>query len=66
MKFTKETLKRTARTFIQTVIAYIGVNLILVDFTEDKSVIKSALTGLLISAIASGLSAVMNLQKAEV
>ncbi|MDE6659302.1 MAG: hypothetical protein K2K01_04235 [Eubacterium sp.] len=65
MKFTKETLKRMARTFLQTVVAYIGVNFVLVDFTEDKAVIKSALVGLLISAIASGLSAVMNLQKRE-
>lgn len=65
MKFTKETLKRMVRTFIQTVIAYIGVNFVVVDLTEDKAVIKSALIGLLISAIAAGLSAMMNLQKDE-
>ena len=65
MKFTKETAKRMLRTFLQTVIAYISVNLAFVDFSEDKAVIKSALIGLLISAIASGISAVMNLQKRE-
>ena len=65
MKFTKETAKRMLRTFLQTVIAYMGVNLAFVDFSEDKAVIKSALIGLLISAIASGISAVMNLQKRE-
>ena len=65
MKFTKETAKRMLRTFLQTVIAYISVNLAFVNFSEDKTVIKSALIGLLISAIASGISAVMNLQKRE-
>ena len=65
MKFTKETAKRMLRTFLQTVIAYISVNLAFVDFSEDKAVVKSALIGLLISAIASGISAVMNLQKRE-
>ena len=62
MKFTKETAKRMTRTFIQAAVAYIVANLAVVDFSEGKDVIKSALIGLLVSAIAAGLSAAMNLQ----
>ena len=62
MKFTKETAKRAARTFIQALISYIAVNLVLVDFSGEKEAIKSALIGILIAATSAGLSAVMNLQ----
>lgn len=62
MKFTKETLKRTLRTFLQAAIAYIVANITLVDF-NDKSILKSAVVGLITSAIAAGISAVMNLEK---
>nr|DAR54797.1 MAG TPA: holin [Caudoviricetes sp.] len=62
MKATKETLKRAVRTFCQTAIGYIAVNVTLIDFGSGKEVIESAITGLIVSAIASGLSAVMNLE----
>lgn len=62
MKFTKETAKRMVRTFLQAVIGYIVANLAIVDFSSGKDVAKSALVGLIVSAIAAGLSAVMNLQ----
>lgn len=62
MKFTKETLKRTLRTFLQAAIAYIVANITLVDF-NDKSILKSAVIGLITSAIAAGISAIMNLEK---
>lgn len=62
IKFTKETCKRAARTFIQSAIAYIGVNIVVIQFNDDKEYMKSALIGLCISAIASGISAVMNLE----
>ena len=62
MIFTKETAKRTARTFIQAAVGYIAVNLAVVDFSEGKDIVKSALIGLCISAVAAGISAVMNLQ----
>lgn len=64
MKFTKETLKRALRTFFQTAIAYIAVNIAVIDFTE-KEAVKSAVIGLVVSAIAAGLAAVMNLEKKE-
>lgn len=62
MKATKETLKRAVRTFCQTAIGYIAVNVTLIDFGSGKEVIESAIAGLIVSAIASGLSAVMNLE----
>lgn len=61
-RITKETLRRALRTFCQTAIGYIAVNLTLIDFGSGKEVIESAIAGLIVSAIASGLSAVMNLE----
>ena len=65
MKFTKETAKRAFRTFGQAAVGYIIANLAVVDLTSGKDVAKSALIGLGVSAVAAGLSAVMNLQKRE-
>lgn len=62
MKFTKETFKRVMRTFLQAAVAYIVANLTLVDFSSGKDVAKSALIGLVVSAGAAGMAAVMNLQ----
>ena len=63
MKFTKETWRRALRTFLQVVVAYIATNLCVVDFTAEGEVLTSALIGLLVSALAAGLAAVMNLEK---
>ncbi|MFR5876875.1 MAG: CHAP domain-containing protein [Eubacterium sp.] len=60
---TRETVKRAARTFIQAIIAYLAVNLVVIDFTAEKQVIKSALIGLAVSALSAGIAAVMNLEK---
>lgn len=65
MRFTNETFKRMLRTFIQAVIGYIVANLAIVDLSSGRDVAKSALIGLCVSALAAGLSAVMNLQKKE-
>lgn len=65
MKFTKETATRALRTFIQAVIAYIAVNLVAVDFTSGKDIVRSALIGLGVSAVSAGLAAVMNLEGEE-
>ena len=64
-KFTKETLKRAGRTFLQTAAAYIVANVCVLDFTAGKEVLYSALFGLAVSAAAAGLAAVMNLEKVE-
>lgn len=61
MKFTKNTLKRALRTFIQAVIAYVLVALKSgVDFS-DREVVKGFIAGL----IAAGISALMNLESGE-
>ena len=65
MKFTKETAKRMLRTFLQAAVGYIFANIAFVDLTSGKEVAKSALIGLCVSAVAAGLSAVMNLKKKE-
>ena len=60
---TKETCKRAGRTFLQTATGYILVNVAVVDFSAGKEVAKSAICGLIVSAIAAGVAAVMNLNK---
>ena len=65
MYLTKEGFQRALRTFIQAALAYIAVNLTLVDFSSEDEAVKSALTGLAVSALAAGLSAVMNLKVKE-
>lgn len=65
MKFTKETFKRVARTFIQAFIACVLVGVASIDFSQEKSIINSALLSLAVSAISAGISAVMNLEKPE-
>lgn len=56
-------VKRTVRTFIQTAVGYIAVNLAAIDFTAEESVIRTALLGLAVSAASAGLAAVMNYKK---
>ena len=63
MKLTKNTMKRALRTFVQAVIAYLAVHLSMVDFSNGKEAVKTALLGLAVSSLAAGLSAVMNLEK---
>lgn len=65
MKFTKETLKRASRTFIQAALAYFSVNLAYVSFTDDKVTVQNAIVGLVVSAVASGVAAVMNLEEVD-
>ncbi len=60
----KEMLKRAGRTFFQTVIGYITANLAFnTEGITDGGMLKTALIGLLISSIAAGLAAVMNMPK---
>ncbi|MDD6728453.1 MAG: hypothetical protein PUE08_04440 [Eubacteriales bacterium] len=65
MKCTKQTVRRALRTFIQTALGYIAVNIAIVDFSAEKEILKSALIGVGVSAVSAGLSAVMNLEKKE-
>jgi hypothetical protein len=44
-------------------VAYVAVNIAIVDFSDGKEALKSTLIGLAVSSLAAGLSAVMNLEK---
>lgn len=63
MKFTKETLRRAGRTFLQAAIGYIAANVAIIDFNAPKDVLYSALIGVAVSAVAAGVAALMNLEK---
>ncbi len=65
MKITKETLRRAGRTFLQAAIPYIATNICIVDFSQPKEIVTSAIVGLIVSAGAAGIAAVMNLEKTE-
>lgn len=65
MKFTKETLKRTIRTFFETAIPYIVTHLAIIDFTDTNEIIKRSIIGLIVSAGAAGIAAALNLEKSE-
>lgn len=65
MKFTKETWRRALRTLLQVAVSYIAANICIVDFSAEGEVLTSALVGLVVSALAAGIAAVMNLEKPE-
>lgn len=58
----KESLYRALRTFVQTALGYVVVNVAVVDFSVENQALKTALLGLLISAISAGIAGVMNIQ----
>ena len=58
MNILKKTyVKRALRTFLQTAVGYIAVNVAATDLS-----VKSAVIGLAVSAVAAGVAAVMNLK----
>lgn len=59
----KTWIKRAIRTFAQTAVGYITVNLVTVDFTAETPVIKTALIGIAVSSVAAGMAAVMNFKE---
>lgn len=61
--FKKNCVRRALRTFLQTAIGYLAVNIAVVDFSADKAALKSCLVGLGVSAVSAGVSAVMNLKE---
>ena len=64
----KPCVKRAFRTFFQTALGYVITNVTLalggLDF-NDGDVVKNALIGLAVAAVAAGASAVMNLKEGE-
>lgn len=59
----KNCIKRAIRTFFQTAVGYIAVNIAIVDFNTDGQALKAAVVGLCVSAISAGAAAVMNLKE---
>ena len=60
----KEMLRRAARTFAEAALGYVAANIVMAISTgESISVKKTALLGLCMSAVASGISAVLNMPK---
>lgn len=61
----KEMIMRTARTFFEAAIGYICANIAvyLAGDNSDTSVAKTALMGLLMSSVAAGVAAVLNMPK---
>lgn len=59
---TKDTVERTVKTFIEAFFAYIVTVIAAGDFFDGENS-KKALVGLLMSALAAGVSAVMNMLK---
>lgn len=51
----KTWMKRAVRTFVQTAVGYISVNIVATDLTA-----KSAVIGLIVSAVSAGVAAAMN------
>ena len=54
----KTYVKRALRTFLQTAVGYIAVNIAATDLS-----VKSAVIGLAVSAVSAGVAAVMNLKE---
>ena len=59
----KNCVRRALRTFLQTAIGYLAVNIAVVDFSADKATLKSCVIGLGVSAVSAGVAAVMNLRE---
>ena len=57
----KPWVKRALRTFGQTAIGYIAVNAAMINWAEEWALLKSALIGLGVSAVAAGIAAAMNI-----
>ena len=64
----KETIRRALRTFAQTAAGYISVNIVaaISGAGTNGELLKTAVYGLIISAVAAGLAAVMNLPGKEI
>ena len=59
----KTWIKRALRTFVQTAVGYISVSIVTVDFSADRSAVRTALIGVAVSAAAAGMAAVMNFKE---
>lgn len=56
----KDWIKRALRTFVQSAVAYFCTAIVAVDWSAEKQVLKTTIIGIVMSAIAGGISAAMN------
>lgn len=56
----KNWMRRALRTFTQTACGYICTAIVTVDWGADRAALKATVAGIAVSAIAGGISAVMN------
>lgn len=61
----KEWARRALRTFFQAAVGYLVVAAPAIDYSADRAVLKSALVGIGVSAVAAGLAAVMNIERGD-
>ena len=64
MRFTKESLRRALRTFLQAFFGYFVMSAEHIDFSTPKETLYTMLVGIGVSGLAAGLSAVMNMEEA--
>ena len=60
----KEMLIRAARTFFQAAVGYAAANVALISW-NDQSAFKKTVAALIASAVACGVSAIMNIPKKD-
>ena len=60
----KEMLIRAARTFVQAAVGYAAANVALINWS-DQSAVKKTVVALFASAVACGVSAIMNIPKKD-
>ena len=64
-QFKDDALQRIIKTFLQAFFATLGVEIASVNFTGEKSEIKTALYAVAISCVSAGICACMNIEKIE-
>lgn len=62
MKFTKETWRRSLRTFLQASCGFLATTGVATLISHDYDIPKNIAFGLIGSAVSAGLAAVMNLE----
>lgn len=61
----KEMIMRSLRTFFEAAVGYLAANIAVafVDNGENTDILKTAVIGVLVSSIAAGIAAVLNMPK---
>ena len=62
MVFTKESIRRADRTFLQAFFGYIVMSAESIDFSAPRETLYTVFVGMGVSALAAGLAAVMNME----